>query len=118
MNDCLVGLRMKRERIKCLLFSQSLRDNCWKAKDEVANLEKVYEEKVKDAHIAATERVKTAKAELQSKAREDQQAFLKQLFPSITVEAQDFSMWLDEFESKVEEHLKGYTNEVHVWCLL
>ena len=100
---------------KRFLFLQSLRDSCWKAKDEAANLEKVYEEKVKDAHIAATERVKTAKAELQSKAREDQQAFLKQLFPFVTVEAQDFSMWLDEFESKVEEHLKGYTDKV---CLL
>lgn len=98
--------------MKLFLFVQSLRDSCWKAKDEAANLEKVCEGKVKEAHVAAGERVKAVKAEVQTKAKEDQQAFLKQLFPSVAVEAQDHSVWLDEFESKVEDLLKGYTDEV------
>ena len=96
-----------------VLYSQSLYDSCWKAKDEAAILEKVCEEKLKAAHIETERRCKTAKTETLTKAREEQQIFLKQLFPSLKVESTEYSKWMDEFEVKVDELLKGYNDKVN-----
>ena len=95
-----------------LHVAQSLRDSCWKAKDEAAELEKACEQKLKAAHIETEQRCKAVKTETVTKAREEQQAFLTQLFPSITVDATEFSKWMDEFEVKVEEVMKENRDKV------
>lgn len=94
-----------------ILF-QSLRDSCWKAKDMAAEVEKDCEQKLRAASIEAEQRCKSVRTATLTQAQEDQQAFLKQLFPAIKVDAQEFSKWLDEFEVKVEEKLTEYNDQV------
>ena len=96
------------------LFVQTLRDSCWKAKDEAAATEKACEAKLKAAHIETEKRCKSIKTETMEKAREEQQSFLKQLFPAIKIDASEPSKWMDEFEVKVEELLQGYNDQVLV----
>lgn len=91
---------------------QALRDSCWKAKDEAAAAEKACEAKLKATHIETEKRCKSIKTETLEKAREEQQSFLQQLFPSIKVDASEPSKWMDEFEVKVEELLQGYKDQV------
>ena len=98
---------------KLMLFSvKALRDSCWKAKDEAAAAEKACEAKLKAAHIETEKRCKSIKTETAEKAREEQQSFLQQLFPSIKIDASEPSKWMDEFEVKVEALLQGYKDQV------
>lgn len=97
-----------------MFFVQTLRDSCWKAKDEAAAIEKACEAKLKAAHIETEKRCKSIKTETLEKTREEQQSFLKQLFPSIKVDESEPSKWMDEFEVKVEELLQGYKDQVMV----
>lgn len=94
-----------------ILF-QSLRDSCWKAKDMAAKVEKDCEQKLRAAHIETEQRCKSVRTATLTEAREEQQAFLKQLFPTIKVDTEEFSKWLDEFEVKVEEQLTEYRDQV------
>ena len=69
---------------------------------------------MKAAHIETEQRCKAVKTETLTKAREEQQAYLRQLFPSVKVDSSEFSKWLDEFEVKVEEVLKDYSDKVRI----
>ena len=95
-----------------LFFSQTLRDSLWKARDSVAESEKVCEEKLKATRNETEQRCKAIKAETLAKARDDQKDFLTQLFPTVKVDTEDFSSWLDEFEIEVEALVEDYKGQV------
>ena len=78
--------------------------------------EKACEEKLKEARIDTEKQCKSIKTAAAQEAREEQQMFLKQLFPSIKVDETKPSKWMDEFEVKVEELLQGYEDQVNFPC--
>ena len=77
-----------------------------------AEVEKDCEEKLRAVRIEMEQRCKSVRTATLTKAQEEQQAFLKQLFPAIKVDTEEFSKWLDEFEVKVEEQLTEYRDQV------
>ena len=82
---------------------QSLRDKCWKARDEAAEKEKAFETKLQESYQQVEQRCKQVKTDTLQEARDNQKIFLQQLFPAVMVETETFPGWLDEFEKKVQE---------------
>lgn len=82
--------------------NNTLRDNCWKARDDTATVQKDSEAKLKQVYRETEDRVKAAEAAVYEKMEEGQRALLQRLFPDVAVDAVSFPTWVDLFESQAQ----------------
>ena len=64
------------------------------------------------SYLVSQASCKAAKRDTLSESQDRQRQFLSQLFPMVTVEEEEFSKWLDQFEVKVQTILTGKDQEV------
>ncbi|CAI8028653.1 Kinectin [Geodia barretti] len=93
--------------------NNSLRDNCWKARDDSARLEKESEAKLKQVYRDTESRVKMAEARVAEEKEEGERALLERLFPDVRVaETTSFSPWVDQFEMEAQLCLENTKKQV------